>query len=185
MQNIRFRLGYLPLLICFLLIGCRTKYKTVKDIDIIQKGKETELRQDFESNNVSVSNAELQQEIKEFKEFVSNLDISYKGEELNDKLEILLNKNNDGGKLIIQGKGNVNYTENVKLELNNFKRELLKYQDSIFDRLAVRLYDIEQEIHQKEHIREKEVNERGFEFGFWFWFLLVVVVIVIVNKLKI
>ncbi|MFJ1328159.1 hypothetical protein [Capnocytophaga canimorsus] len=163
MRNI---LIILAIACCLIPIACKTKHVTTRQEEQKTELAERLIQQEESTQKSSVSSEEIQTEIKELQELISNLNVSFTGSEIDDKLDILLKKTNEGTKLTFQGKGNVNYSESIKSEFESLKNEVLKRQDSVFTTLNIKLSDFELKLDHYLKTKDKEVKVRGFSFGF-------------------
>ena len=140
-KEIRFNMKKILIIFVCLswLTSCRTKKVTTHQEEQKTELAERLIQREENTQKNSVSSEEIQTEIKELRELFSNLNVSFDGKELDDKLDILLKKTSEGTKLTFQGKGNVNYSENIKSEIESLKNEVLKRQDSVFTTLNLKL----------------------------------------------
>lgn len=176
------------LIILLLLLGCTTACRT-KKVNTHQQEQKTELaqrliQQEESTQQASVSSEQIQTEIKELQELISNINVSFEGKDIDDKLDILLKKTNEGTKLTFQGKGNVNYSENVKSEIERIEKELFKRQDSLFLRIETRQQQIRQKLDSYLKTKDKEVKVKGFTFGAWVYIVAGLVLLAIAGFLK-
>src|SRR5690554_2609498 len=64
-------------------------------------------------NRHSTTHVDSQLTHEELTRALSQLNINYNGDHIEDKLAVLLSKTSEGTKLSIQGKGSAGYTENI------------------------------------------------------------------------
>ena len=111
--------------------SCKTK-EVIVDKGEIRRYEVVEvesLKTYFERNvNVSQTQENTHQELIEA---LSSLNINYNGDHLEDKLDVLLSKTNEGTKLSFTGKGSVGYQESINTEISNLRNDFFKYTDSI------------------------------------------------------
>ncbi|WP_172920011.1 hypothetical protein [Capnocytophaga canis] len=177
-------LAILMIAICLLFSSCRTKKVTTH-----QEEQKTELakrliQQEESTQKNSVSSQEIQSGIKELQELISNINVSFEGKEIDDKLDILLKKTNEGTKLTFQGKGNVNYSESIKSEIESLKNEVLKRQDSVYTTLNLKLSNLELKLDHYFKEKDKEVKVKGFSFWGWMYIIIGGVLLAVGGILK-
>ncbi|GIM52026.1 hypothetical protein CAPN004_10560 [Capnocytophaga cynodegmi] len=165
--------------ICLLLFSCRTKKATTHQEEQKTEFAERLIQQEENTQKSSVSSEQIQTEIKELQELISNINVSFDGKELDDKLDILLKKTNEGTKLTFQGKGNVNYSESIKSEIESLKNEVLKRQDSVFTTLNIKLSDFELKLDHYLKTKDKEVKVKGFTFEIWIYIIVGSILLII------
>src|SRR5690606_17389416 len=107
------KLLFILVSIVFLTSGTSCKNKQVA----VQTEKQnhfvdaTEMVEKQETEQVSTETVIASNEVKELTELLQNLNVSYSGQDLNDKLDLLLSKTEQGTKLTISGKGTANYSD--------------------------------------------------------------------------
>jgi len=119
-------------MLSILLIGCKTKQVAIEKSRSEETTKYDHLAQfDYLEKN-QVTDEINDSEIKELKQFISNLNISYDGQEISDKLDVLLQKTASGAmQLTLAGKGIVHYDESSKIHFETLKKNIKSYHDSI------------------------------------------------------
>lgn len=168
------------ILVCFsLFTSCRTKKATTHQEEQKTEFAERLIQQEESMQQTSVISEEIQTEIKELQELISNINVSFEGKDLEDKLDILLKKTNEGTKLTFQGKGNVNYSESIKSEIETLKNEVLKRQDSVFTTLNIKLSDFELKLDHYLKTKDKEVKVKGFTFEVWIYIIVGSILLII------
>lgn len=177
-------LAILMIAICLLFSSCRTKKVTTHQEEQKTELAERLIQQEENTQKNSVSSEEIQTEIKELQELISNLNVSFDGKELDDKLDILLQKSADGTKLTFQGKGNVNYSESIKSEIESLKNEVIKRQDSVYTTLNLKLSNIKLKLDHYFKEKDKEVKVKRFTFGIYFYVVIAIAVILVLFYLK-
>ncbi|MDO4782984.1 MAG: hypothetical protein Q4A09_07210 [Capnocytophaga felis] len=169
---------------CLIPIACKTKQVTTHQEEQRTELAQRLIQQEESTQKNSVSSEEIQTEIKELQELIANLNVSFEGKDLEDKLDILLKKTNEGTKLTFQGKGNVNYSESIKTEIERIEKELLKRQDSLFLRIETQQQQIRQKLDSYLKTKDKEVKVRGFTFGAWVYIVAGLVLLAVAGFLK-
>lgn len=181
------KLLYILVSIVFLTLGtsCKTKQITTDKI----KAEQTENYDylaliDFIKQNQSTK--ELNEtEIKELKEIISSLNISYDGKDVNDKLDVLFKKLADGTtQLTLQGKGTANYNENSKEQITSLEKRLFARQDSI-QKENIKYFDqFKSDLFAEINAKNKQVDSSGFTPGMWITIIITVIVMLCLNWLK-
>ncbi len=170
-------LGFLLLLL--FITSCRTvdttKHKSIEEVkvDLVETSKENtsaEVKSETEIN---------ENEVKELVSLLQNLQIGYDGKELEDKLDFLLKKTEDGTKLTIQGKGTANYSEAYKSEISTLKKELFQRQDSLYNLQSEIMKSLQADIYQFIKNKDKEVKVRGFQAGTYISIVAVLIVLLV------
>lgn len=167
-----------------LLIACKSKRITTHQEEQKTELAERLVQREETTQKSSVSSEQIQTEIKELREIISNLNVSFDGKELDDKLDILLQKSADGTKLTFQGKGNVNYSESIKSEIESLKNEILKRQDSVFTTLNLKLHNLELKLDHYFKEKDKEVKVKSYTFGAWLWLIIILLLLFLAWRLK-
>lgn len=185
-KEIRFNMKKILIIFVCLswLTSCRTKKVTTHQEEQKTELAERLIQREENTQKNSVSSEEIQTEIKELRELFSNLNVSFDGKELDDKLDILLKKTSEGTKLTFQGKGNVNYSESIKSEIESLKNEVFKRQDSVFTTLNLKLSDFELKLDHYFKEKDKQVKVKGFTFGAWTYIIAGVLLLTIALFLK-
>src|SRR5690606_36507513 len=140
--------------------------------EMVEKQEKTEVSTRFESNNT---------EVKEMTELLQNLNVSYAGEDINDKLDLLLSKTEQGTKLTISGKGTANYTDSQKSNIESLKSELYTRQDSLHNIELCYVQDLNAKIDSYIKAKDKDVKTKGFQFGFWTVLAICLTVWIVLN----
>lgn len=170
---------------CLLLVGCKTKQVNTDKLRVNETQNFDYLAlMDYLKKNQSTKEVK-ENDIKELKELFSNLNINYTGEDINDKLDVLLKKTSDGAtQLTLQGKGTAKYTESNKQLIERFQKYLKSYQDSIQEVNAQSLEQMENRLFAKIDAKEKQVDSSGFSPVMWLAIIITAVVMVCLNWLK-
>jgi|SRR5690554_361268 len=150
-----------------LVLGCKTKQVAVQteeenhiaDVsNMVEKQEKTEVSTQFENNST---------EVKELTELLQHLNVSYSGQDVNDKLDLSFSKTEQGTKLTIAGKGTANYTDRKTTNIESLKLELYNRQDSLHNVELSYLQDLNAKINSYARTKDKDVQTKGFQFGFW------------------
>lgn len=170
--------------IVFLTLGTSCKTKQVitekKEVEQIQNYDHLAIM-DFIKKNQNVH--ELNEtEIRELKDFISNLNITYDGTDVNDKLEVLLKKLADGTtQLTLQGKGTANYNESNKTQFEALQKYFKSYQDSIQSVNIKNQEQLENNLSLKIDEKTKQVETETFTWQIWLIIILAVIVGICLN----
>lgn len=157
------------------MVSCKTKQVVIsKEKEQIEQTENQSEKTDNDVNQ-SVVSYQSENELKELKELISNLTIQYDGSELEDKLDILLKKSEDGTKISFSGKGTANYNESTKTEFESLKTELFKRQDSLFEQVLNSIKSYELELSKNHYSKDKEVKVTGFQFGIYAVLIIAVI----------
>lgn len=164
--------------ILLLLFSCKTKQvdfkkEVIKDkteIDSSLVVRDTVFVQKKQVNTL--------EETKQLLQLMQQLNVAYDGKQLDDKLDLLLKKTNEGTRLTISGKGKANYTENQNKQLEAFKVEIIKRQDSLMARRKKEVSELRKEIDFVKKTKDKNVNVVGFQFGF----IALIIILYIIKK---
>ena len=185
-KEIRFNMKKILIIFVCLswLTSCRTKKVTTHQEEQKTELAERLIQREENTQKNSVSSEQIQTEIKDIRELISNINVSFDGKELDDKLDILLKNTSEGTKLTFQGKGNVNYSESIKSEIESLKNEVLKRQDSVFTTLNLKLSDFELKLDHYFKEKDKEVKVKGFTLGAWTYIIAGVILLMIALLLK-
>lgn len=181
---------YLKLVLMCLLIGtmtmaCRTKKTTEKSAEKREKveAQSHEQTQHFEGH--SAQKVDLTSEIQELRSLVSNFKIDYKGQDLDDKLVILMQKDEQGSKLTFEGKGEVNLTEHQKSQIETQFKQHLKQQDSVYSAIITKLDKLQYNYALAEKSKEKQVTKTGFQLGTYLWLILILAFVFLAWRFKV
>ena len=156
--------------IVFLTLGtsCKTKQVTKDKVTVEQTQNYDHLALiDFLNKNQQTKELS-ESEIKELKEFISSLNISYDGKDVNDKLDVLLKKLADGTtQLTLQGKGTANYNESNKTQFEALQKYFKAYQDSIQEVNAKNQEQLKNDLFVRIDERTKQVDSKTFTPVVW------------------
>lgn len=165
------------ILICFSINGCKVKQVTrdKTKVDYSQNYDHLALIDFINKNQQTKELSET--EIKEFKEFVSNLNINYDGKDLNDKMDVLLKKLADGTtQLTLQGKGTANYNQTDKTQFEALQKYFKSYQDSIQQVNSRNQEQLKNDLFNRIDERTKQVDSKTFTWQLWLLIGLAVVI---------
>lgn len=175
----------LALLLVFYLSGCKSKQVTADKTRVEQKQNYDHLAViDFLKKNQSTK--ELNEtELKELKEFISDLNISYDGKDINDKLDVLLQKTANGGtQLTLTGKGTANYTESNKSQIESLQKYFKFYQDSIQEVNTRNQEQLKNDLFVRINEKNKQLDSKTFTPGMWIAIIVTVIVMLCLTWLK-
>ncbi len=119
--------------------------------------------------------------MKELLQLLSSLNINFDGKTLDDKLDVLLKRTNDGTMLSIAGIGTANYKEDYKYDYSKFEKELFKRQDSLFNQLKLYIIRSQEYAYEKHFKKDKEVEVTGGQAGFYITIAVIVIVLMILQ----
>lgn len=168
----------LYILLILSVMGCKVKKVDVnKREEITEKVSEIDKKIDnatvIETKTVYTELSE-----KDIIEAIKNLNISYEGKEVSDKLDILLQKSEQGGtKMSFSGIGTATYNESYKRDIESLQTTLIKRQDSIFNQVLNEITKQNEELLKKYLEKTKAVKVTGFQFGFYLMVFGIVVVL--------
>ncbi|HUH26021.1 MAG TPA: hypothetical protein VLY87_05305 [Flavobacterium sp.] len=165
------------LISCLLLIGCKTKQVTTDHLKVEQtQDYDYTVLLDYLSKNQSTKELTATEKA-EFKEFISNLNITYDGQDVNDKLDVLLKKLADGTtQLTLQGKGTANYNESNKTQFEALQKYFKSYQDSIQKINVKNQEQLKNDLFVRIDEKTKQVDSKTFTWQVWLIIGLAVIV---------
>lgn len=172
----------IALLLVFYLSGCKSKQVTTDKTRVEQQQNYDHLALiDFIKKNQSTS--ELNEtELKELKEFISSLNISYDGKDVNDKLDVLLKKLADGTtQLTLQGKGTANYNQSDKTQLEALQKYFKHYNDSVQQVNTKNQEQLKNDLFARIDESTKQVDTKTFTPAVWLIIGLAVIVGMCLN----
>lgn len=166
---------------CLLLTGCKTKQVTTDKIKVEQtENYDYSALLDYLSKNQTTKQLS-ESDVKAFMEAFSQLNVQYDGKSVEDKLNVLMQKTDQGTQITLSGIGKVNYTEENKKLFASMEKRLLKQQDSIAsiqkDEMQSLRSDLFAEIAQK----TKQVDTKTFTPAVWLIIGLAVIVGMCLN----
>ena len=173
------------MLAVLLSVSCKTRHVTTDKTQVEQVQSYDQLvLADYLQRNQSTK--ELNEaEINELKEFISSLNISYDGKDINDKLDVLLKKTADGAtQLTLQGKGTANYSENNKEQIALLEKRLFARQDSIEKARVKHLEQFKSDLFAEIKAQNKQVDSSGLTFGTWVAVIVTIIIMLCLTWLK-
>src|SRR5690606_13638193 len=175
---------FTALLLVFYLSGCKTKQVAVQTEKQNHFVDATEMVEKQETVKVSNTAETKSTEVKELTELLQNLNVNYSGQDLNDKLDLLLSKTEQGTKLTISGKGTANYSDSQKSNVESLRTELYARQDSLHSVEMSYLQDLQSKIDSYTKKKYKDVKTKTFTSAVWLIIGLAVVVGLCLNWLS-
>ncbi len=170
-----FWLSLLLLLVC----SCKTKdlavYKSLDDV----KAAINNNSNSQEQTAAAVTNTTTKSEVTELLTLLQSLNIAYNGKDLNDKMDVLLNKTSEGTKITIQGKGLANYKAEETKDYKDFQQKLISRYDSLFSLQSKLLVQLNFDIQELKKAKAKDVKVRGFQAGTYITIGVVLVLLAI------
>lgn len=135
-------------------------------------------------NRHSTTQVDSQLTHEELTNAMSKLNINYHGENIEDKLDVLLSKTKEGTKVSFQGKGTAGYSENISSEISTLRSELFQYTDSLVNEIKAEQQRNFERSEQEWNKRLKEVNSKTFTPAVWLIIGLAVIVGMCLNWLS-
>lgn len=158
---------YFILLLSSVLIGCKTKQVTTDKITVEQTQDYDYLALiDFIKQNQSTKEL-TESEIKAFMEAFSALNVQYDGKNIEDKLNVLMQKTEQGTQMTLSGIGKVNYTEETKKLFESLEKRLISRQDSIASVQLDELQSLKNDLYTKIDTKQKQVDNKTFTWQVW------------------
>jgi|SRR5690554_2440558 len=180
------KLLYILVSIVFLTLGTSCKTKDV----IVDKGTVNEYQVvEVESlksylNRHSTTHVDSQLTHEELTNALAKLNINYHGENIEDKLDVLLIKTNEGTKVSFQGKGTAGYSESNSKEISTLRQDFAKYKDSLTNIIKSENQRYFEQSQAEWNKRLKEVNSKTFTPAVWLIIGLAVIVGMCLNWLS-
>lgn len=168
-------------LLVLVLAGCKTKEVVTSTEKTAQKENTETVLQVSQDSQTVVASEQRQTEVKELKELLSELNISYNGQNVDDKLGVLLSQTKQGMQLSISGTGSASFKETTKQEFEALQLFIIKRQDSLHNIQINALNQLKSELYAEFKIKDKDVKTKGFTVGFWITIILIVVGGVFLN----
>lgn len=177
------KLGFI-LVSCLLLVGCKTKQVTTDKIKVEQsENYDYSALFDYLSKNQSTKQLS-ESDIKAFMGAFSQLNVQYDGKSIEDKLNVLMQKTDQGTQMTLSGIGKVNYTEETKELFASMEKRLFARMDSIAliqsDEIQSLKRNQSTEIVQK----TKQVDTKTFTWQVWLIIGLAVIVGMVLSWLS-
>lgn len=161
--------------IVFLFTGCKTKQVSTREY----QSKESEDSEQLHISDIltesAVNKKMTQFTSNEIAAIFSSLNVGYNGSSIDDKLNLLFTKTDQGTELSISGKGTANISENKTSEIQTIKTELFAYQDSIIKEQTLQLKKIQSQIIDEIRSKEKDVKTNGFQPIFYITGILLLI----------
>lgn len=132
----------------------------------------------------STTQVENQLTHEELTNALSKLNINYNGDHIEDKLDVLLSKTNEGTKVSFQGKGTAGYTESTNKEISTLRQDFAKYKDSLTNVIKSENQRYFKQSEQEWNKRLKEVKSKTFTPAVWLIIGLAVLVGMCLNWLS-
>jgi len=132
-------------------------------------------------NRHSTTHVENQLTHEELTNALSKLNINYHGENIEDKLDVLLSKTKEGTKVSFQGKGTAGYSENISSEISTLRSEIFQYTDSLVNQIIIAQQRNFKQSEAEWNKRLKEVKSKTFTPAVWLIIGLAVVIGMCLN----
>lgn len=132
------------------------------------------LKSYFERNASTQIQSELSKE--ELIQVLSQLNINYNGDHIEDKLDVLLSKTNEGTKVSFQGKGSAGYSENANSEFSLLRKDIINHTDSLVQTITFQQNQNFEQFVNDWNIKNKEVQSKTFTSMVWLLIGLAVLV---------
>jgi Ca2+/Na+ antiporter len=161
------KIKVLLFLFCFAIFGCKIIKSNKNKKSTTFETNENELINSTNETDQSVVNSLSESDIKELRHFISNMNIEYNGESLEDKLDISLKKTEAGTNISISGKGKATYNEFKDSQISTFKKDLYSRQDSLFNSVLSIIKSQQKELKTSEKTKEKQSTKKGFTVGIY------------------
>lgn len=123
------------------------------------------LKSYFERNASTQIQSELSKE--ELVQVLSQLNINYNGDHIEDKLDVLLSKTNEGTKVSFQGKGTAGYSENSNSEISLLRKDIINHTDSLVQTLTIQQNQNFEQFVNDWNIKSKEIKSKTFTPMVW------------------
>ena len=123
------------------------------------------LKSYFERNASTQIQSELSKE--ELVQVLSQLNINYNGDHIEDKLDVLLSKTNEGTKVSFQGKGTAGYSENSNTQISVLRKDIISHTDSLVQTLTIQQNQNFEQFVNDWNIKNKEVESKTFTPMMW------------------
>lgn len=174
------KLGFI-LVSCLLLIGCKTKQVTTEKIKVEQtENYDYSALFDYLSKNQSTKQLS-ESDVKAFMEAFSQLNVQYDGKSIEDKLNVLMQKTDQGTQMTLSGIGKVNYTEENKELFASMEKRLFKQQDSIASIQSNEMQSLRSDLFTEIAQKTKQVDSKTLTPAVWLIIGLAVIVGMCLN----
>lgn len=118
---------------------------------------------------------------QELLEALSQLNVNFSGDHIEDKLDVLLTQTAEGTKLSFQGKGTAGYTESNSKEISTLRQDFAKYKDSLTNIIKSENQHYFEQSQAEWNKRLKEVKSKTFTPAVWLIIGLAVVIGMCLN----
>lgn len=118
-------------------------------------------------NRHSTTHIENQLTQEELVQALSQLNINYNGDNIEDKLDVLLSKTREGTKISFQGKGTAGYSENTNTEISTLRNDIINHTDSLINQIIVEQQRNFEQSESEWNKRVKEVDTITFTPAVW------------------
>lgn len=132
------------------------------------------LKSYFERNASTQIQSELSKE--ELVQVLSQLNINYNGDHIEDKLDVLLSKTTEGTKVSFQGKGTAGYSENSNSEISLLRKDIINHTDSIIQSITIQQNQNFEQFVNDWNIKNRQVESKTFTPMVWLIIVLALIV---------
>lgn len=177
------KLGFILVSIVFLALGtsCKTKQVNTDKLRVEQtQNYDYSTLLDYMSKHQSTKQLS-ESDVKAFMEAFNSLNVQYDGKNIEDKLNVLMQKTEQGTQMTLSGIGKVNYTEENKQLLESLEKRLFARQDSIASVQSNEMQSLKSDLYTKIDSKEKQVDSKTFTPAVWLIIGLAVVVGMCLN----
>jgi len=174
---------YKIFILMLLLVSCKAKEVTRTHSEVLEVENLETVSKVSEEHKISVEDNHFQNEVTELRELLSELNISFDGQSLDDRLEVLLKQNEKSTRLTISGTGMASYSEINKQELEALQRQIFARQDSLHIIHMNLLNQLYRNIEAKLSIKDKEIKTKTFAPAVWLIIALAVILGMFLNWL--
>ena len=168
------------LLLLLAMTSCRTKQVDSSKSKVDEQRALLELIKKDNLSRLAKEQELKEKQTKELLQVLSNLNISYEGKSIDDKLDVLLKRTPEGDvKASFSGVGNANFKQDEKYDFSSFEYSLYERQDSLHQVMMDELHKVSESIKASYFEKNKEVEVKGFQFGGWLTFGFIVLFLVL------
>ena len=151
----------------FLLLSCKSKLVnhstgSSNDLKVVEVDSVASY---FERNIKAETRSEFTRD--ELSQILSQLNINYNGDHIEDKLDVLLSKTSGGTKVTFQGKGSVGYSENSNTEISVLRKDIINHTDSLVQTITTQQNRKFEQFVNDWSIKNKEVKVKTFTPIVW------------------
>lgn len=172
--------------IVFLALGtsCKTKQVNTGKLRVEQKENvDYSTLLNYLQNHQSTKQLS-ESEIKAFMQAFNSLNVQYDGKNIEDKLNVLMQKTDQGTQMTLSGIGKVNYTEENKKMFESFEKRMFARQDSIASVQLDEIQSLRSDLYTKIDSKQKQVDSKTFTPGMWITIIVTVIVMLGLTWLK-